>query len=265
MPAKDGFELQDQDIELLHYVFQLRLGTIDHLAALSGRSVRALWGRLHKLKERRYLSTVARLMQKQVYAIGSGAVPVLIEHGYALLDFSERRLRHHELSEIGIRHSLFVADIHARLLLATRNGSIALTDWHEGSALWDTTQAREGEPEIPIRPDAYFILKHTERPEGRNKVHVFLEADRSTMAHSRMATKIAGYLAYYEQGRHARKYPGMQAFLVATVTQTRSRARELQKDLHPLIPHAAWRDAYLFIPFEDLTLASLLPKAAPPR
>ena len=44
-------------------------------------------------------------------------------------------------------------------------------------------------------------------------MHVFLEADRSTMAHSRMAAKIAGYLAYYEQGRHARKYPGMQAFI----------------------------------------------------
>jgi len=77
-----------------------------------------------------------------------------------------------------------------------------------------------------------------------------------------MATKIAGYVAYYEQERHMQKYPDMRAFLVATVTQTRERADELQKDLHPLIPHAASRDAYLFIPFEDLTLAALLPKAA---
>ena len=77
-----------------------------------------------------------------------------------------------------------------------------------------------------------------------------------------MAAKIAGYLAYYEQGRHARKYPGMQAFLVATVTQTRSRAEELRKALHPLIPRAASRQAYLFVSFEDLTLAALLPKAA---
>jgi hypothetical protein len=46
------------------------------------------------------------------------------------------------------------------------------------------------------------------------------------------------------------------------VTQTRERPAELRKDLHPLIPHAASRDAYLFIPFDDLTLASLLPKAA---
>ena len=82
------------------------------------------------------------------------------------------------------------------------------------------------------------------------------------MSHERMATKITGYVAYYEQELHMLKHPGMKAFLVATVTQTRERAQELRKDLHPLIPRAAWRDAYLFTPFEDLTLAALLPKAA---
>jgi hypothetical protein len=80
------------------------------------------------------------------------------------------------------------------------------------------------------------------------------------MSHERMAAKIEGYVAYYERRLHAKKYPGMHSFLVATVTETRSRAEKLRKDLHPLIPHA--RAAYLFIPFEDLTLASLLPKAA---
>jgi hypothetical protein len=262
MPAKNGFELQDGDIELLHSVYQLRIATIDHLAALSGRSVRALWGRLLKLKERRYLTSVARFMQKQVYAIGSAARPVLIEHGYAPQDFAARRIRHNELTEIGIRHSLFVADIHARMLLPTHTGPITLADWQEGSTLWDSVVTRRDNPPIPVRPDAYFILRQADRPEGKNKVHVFLEADRSTMSHERMATKIAGYLAYYEQGGYRQKYPGMRAFIVATVTQTRKRAHELRKDLHPLIPHAAARDAYLFIPFEDLVITSLLPKAS---
>ncbi len=261
MPAKSGFQLQDGDIELLHSVYQLRIATIDHLAALSGRSVRALWGRLHKLKERRYLTTVARFMQKQVYAIGSEAKPILVEHGYAPRDFAERRLRHNELTEIGIRHSLFVADIHSRMLLLTRTGSITLLHWQEGSALWDSVVPRKDEPANPIRPDAYFILSQANRPEGNNKFHMFLEADRSTMSHERMATKITGYLAYYEQDGHRQKYPGMRSFIVATVTKTRQRAEELRKDLHPLIPHAASRDAYLFIPFEDLTLGSLLPRA----
>jgi hypothetical protein len=82
------------------------------------------------------------------------------------------------------------------------------------------------------------------------------------MSHERMATKIAGYIAYYDQAGYRQKYNGMRSFIVATVTQTRERAEKLRKDLHPLIPHAASRDAYLFIPFEDLTLQSLLPKAA---
>src|SRR5438552_339020 len=224
MPAKNGFELQDRDIELLNYILQLRLATIDHLSALSGRSVRALWGRLLTLRERRYLVSVARFMQKQVYAIGSGGVPVLIEHGYAPRNLADKRLRYHELTDIGIRHSLFVADIHARMLLLTRSGPIALAHWQEGSALWDSVVPRRDDPTIPIRPDAYFVLKHTERPEGRNRFHVFLEVDRSTMSHERMAAKIAGYVAYYEQEHHTRKYPGMRAFLVATVTQTRRRA-----------------------------------------
>jgi hypothetical protein len=201
-------------------------------------------------------------MQKQVYAIGSKGVPVLIEHGYAPRDFAERRLRHHELTQIGIRHSLFVADIHTRMLLATRSGAIKLAHWQEGSALWDSVVPRRDDPAIPIRPDAYFILKQTDRPEGKNRFHVFLEADRSTMSHERMTAKTAGYLAYYEQGGYRQKYSGMRSFIVVTVTQTRQRAEELRKDLHPLIPHAASRDAYLFIPFEDLGLASLLPKAA---
>jgi len=262
MPAKNGFQLNDGDLELLNFVFQLRIAHIGHLATLSGRSEIALWRRLRKLRERRYLASVGRFMQKHAYGIGSEAKAVLIEHGYAEQDLREKRLRHNELTEIGIRHSLFVADIHTRLLMLTRTGPLRIAVWREGQALYDSVPVRKGETGVPVRPDAYFVLQHTAQPEGNDRFHFFLEADRSTMNHARMAAKISAYLAYYEQGRHARKYPGMPTFLVATVTQTRSRADELSKDLHPLIPHAAWRDAYLFISFDDITLASLLPKSA---
>ena len=185
----------------------------------------------------------------------------MVEHGYAPREFADKRLRHHELTDIGIRHSLVLADIHARLLLLTRVGAVKLTQWVEGPSLWDSVIPGDGESPIPVRPDAYFVLTHLDRPEGKNKFHFFLEADRSTMAHTRMAAKIAAYLAYYEQGLYKRKYPGMPGFLATTVTETRSRAEELRKDLYPLIPHPAWRNAYLFIPFEDLTLSALLPRA----
>jgi hypothetical protein len=264
MPAKTGFQLQKADIELIHCVYQLRLATIDHLSTLSGRSVRALWARLLKLKERRYLAVVERFQQKHIYAIGREALPVLIEQGYAPDELADRRLRHHELKELGIRHALFIADIHTQLLLLTRNNRMALDHWIEGPTLWDSVTPRSGTDAIPIRPDAYFILKHAELSGDKNISHIFLEADRSTMAHSRMASKIAGYLAYHEQQVYKQKYPGMRSFIVATVTTTRERADELRRDLLPLIPRSA-QSAYRFIPFEDLTPAAIMTKTAGPR
>lgn len=44
---------------------------------------------------------------------------MLIEQGHAPAVPKEERLRHHALTEIGIRHSLFIADIHTGILLLT--------------------------------------------------------------------------------------------------------------------------------------------------
>jgi hypothetical protein len=261
MPAKNGFTLTSDDMELLRWTHELRIVTIDHLAALSGRSEIALWRRLRKLRERHYLTSVARLFQKHVFAVGSEAVPALIEAGFAPQSLAEKRIRHYELKEIGLRHSVFVADIHLRLLLLTKAGPIKVAHWQEGPALWDSVVARAGEPALPVRPDAYFILHHTERPEGKNRLHLFLEADRSTMSHQRMEQKVRGYIAYHEQQRHARKYADMKSFRLATVTQTRGRAKELQSGLQHLIPTAPMQRAYRFIAFDDLTLDALLPPA----
>jgi len=63
----------------------------------------------------------------------------------------------------------------------------------------------------------------------------------------------------YEQGLHARKYSGMQAFTVATVTQTRPRVLELRKALYTMIPRAASRQAYPIVAFEDYMLSALCP------
>jgi hypothetical protein len=262
MPAKHGFELTDGDIELLHDVFMLRVATLDHLAALSGRSEIALWRRLRKLRERRYLTAAARLMQKNVYALGSEGVLAMIEQGYAPQTLAEKRIRHNELTELGLRHFVFTADIHLRLLLLAKPGPVKIADWQEGPALWDSASPSQAQPAIPVRPDAYFVLRHAERPEGRNRLHFFLEADRGTMAHQRMEQKLRGYIAYHGQQLHTRKYADMKSFHVITVTQTRGRAKELQDGLRHLIPTAPMQRAYRFIPFEDLTLEALLPTEA---
>ena len=42
MPAKDGFELQESDIELLRLAYELPIALVEHFVALTGRSEIAL-------------------------------------------------------------------------------------------------------------------------------------------------------------------------------------------------------------------------------
>jgi len=262
MPTKDGFQFNEGDLELVHHVHELRLAHIDHLAALTGRSHKALHRRLLKLEERRYLASITRRPQKHLYVVGSAGLPVLVETGFAPQEILSQWPRHSELKEIWLRHFLLTVDVHVRLILGTRNGSVRLIRWKEGPSLWDRVTVRgEGSGvSIPVRPDAFFTLRDAQRPEGKNTLYFFLEADRSTMSHTRIESKIKGYVHYFQQGLHIRKHPGMKVFQVLTVTETPQRAQSLTVAMNAIIPPPA-QSRYHFIPFEHLSLESLLPRS----
>ena len=253
MPATNGFQLFESDLPILQSVHELRLATIDHIGALVDRSYKRVAERLAKLEERKYLTRVARRPQKHAYAIGREGVPVLIEHGYAPRELAARRLRQNELKEFGIKHAIFIADIHVKVILLARARALTLSNWVEGPSLWDSVTTSD-KVVTPIRPDAWFTVDGS---AGRG--HFFLEADRGTMAHSRMREKVSGYAAYFHQRLHTKKYPGMELFRVATITETRGRAEGLRKEFEMMMP-AAWLVAYPVIAFEDLTLERLMPE-----
>lgn len=255
MPATTSFQLVPGDLSILQHAYELRVSTIDHLAALSDRSYKRTQERLAKLEERGYLKCIARRPNKHAYTIGREGVAVLIEHGYAPCELAEKRLRDHELKELGIKHTLFVAAIHVRLLQLTRERSLQLSKWLEGPMLWDTVTTSNN-VRIPIRPDALFTIAS---PAGRGRAHFFLEADRGTMAHSRMREKVLGFSAYFQQQRHVTKYPDMKTFRVSTITETRGRAAGLATEFRTMMP-PAWLAAYPVIAIEDLTLEALMPE-----
>ena len=255
MPATSGFQLFESDLPILQHVYELRLATIPLIAELVGRSYKRTAERLAKLEERDYLKCIARRPAKHVYAIGREGVAVLIEHGYAPREVADKRLRQHEMKELGIRHALFVAEIHAKLIRLTAARALALGRWVEGSSLFDQVITSDN-AKIPIRPDAWFTI---EGPE--DEAHLFLEADRGTMAHSKMREKVTGYAAYFQQQRHVQKYEGMKAFRVATVTETRGRAEDLAAEFRSMMP-AHWAAAYPVVAFEDLSLEVLVPELA---
>jgi hypothetical protein len=256
MPATSKFQLVPSDLALLGYTHELRLATIEQVAALCGRSYKRTQERLAKLEERGYLARLTRRPLRHIYGVGPEGVSLLIEHGYAPKELALKRLRYTELKELGIRHAVFVADVHVKVIQLVRARSFQLAKWVEGPSLWDSVTTSNN-VQIPIRPDALFTIARPAGEEGR--AHFFLEADRGTMAHSRMREKITGYAAYFHQQRHMKKFEGMKRFRVATITETRGRAQGLLNEFRSMM-RPEWLAAYPVLAFEDLTLEALMPE-----
>ena len=259
MPITTGFKLVEGDVDIVRFIHELRLATIDHVATLTSRSYKRTADRLAKLGSEGYLKYVAKRPHKLVYAIGRTGAVLLVEQGFAPRDLAERRLRDHELKDLGIKHALLVAEIHARVIMLTRGRPFALTRWTEGSSLWDRVTTANN-VDLPVRPDALFSLAWT---EGKGRAHFFLEADRGTMAHSRMREKVTAYAAYFQQQRHVKKYEGIKNFRVVTISESRGRAAALADEYRSMMP-AAWLAAYPVVAVEDLTLERLMPEIATP-
>ncbi len=153
-----------------------------------------------------------------------------------------------------IPHALLVASIHVKLLLLSRHGTTKLAHWQRDEPkLWDSVETSDGK--LPVRPDAYFALQNNELPAA-NLSHFFLEADVGTMSHTRITQKLKAYAAYHQQQRHVAKF-GIRYFHVAVVTQTKTRAKNLQEEIHSPMS-AAQRRAYHFISLDELSAEELL-------
>ncbi len=223
-----GFQLTARDIDLIRAVFEYRFLRTDHLSALVDRSYKKVHGRLFKLVQNRFLSRIEFRFQKHIYVIGRGGIDVLVEQGMASRELIDCRLRHQELKELFLRHQLLLVDLRCILELACRGTTMRLSAWREGKDLWDrvvTWQERE-RVELPVCPDAFIILEDSSRPEGRNRLNFFLEADCSTSTHKRFQQKLIAYRQYLKDGRHAEKY-GIKTFRVLTFTLTEQRAHGL--------------------------------------
>lgn len=246
MPALNGFQLTDSDLEILASVFEHRFVTIDHLIALANRPHKRLHRRLLKLIERSYLARIVLPTQKHIYTLGRAGVPVLVEKGDAPKEFIDVRLRHLELKELFLKHAMMIVDVHTALTIATREGPIRLVAWKEGQELFDHVSIREKGTvsRLPVRPDGFFTLEDATRPVGKNRVHFMLEADRSTTTHERFLKKVTAYWHYFRQGLHTKKY-GINTFRVVTIALTDARATNLCAASEAVIPNQA-RKFYLY-------------------
>lgn len=247
-----GFALIAGDIEILGLVFDHRFLRRHQLSALTRRHPKRLHRRLSKLEDRGYLTTVRLPQQKYIYGLGRAGIQVLVEQGRSEIELLDGRLRTHELTDLFLKHEMMVVDIHVRLTLAS-NGAVRLAAWREGRELYDSVMAVDpkGSNRLPVRPDAFFTLLDSRRPEGANRANYMLEADRSTTSQARFQEKLRAYWAYIEQGRHEKKF-GIKRFRVLTVTLTEARAKNLSALAASVLPERA-RKYFFFVPLDRFT------------
>jgi hypothetical protein len=232
-------KLQDSDRELLRYCHELRFATIDHLVALTGRLRQSLNVRILQLAAEKYLYriTFPNPNQKHIYTIGTAGFQYLAHQGIVLIEDVPERFRANELKPLFLNHTLFVSDIHATLLLASRSSHLELSDWQEGKGIYDdVTFFEDGRKvRLPVCPDGFFTLRNTNRPEPTNRLSFALEADRSTTTRRTFDDKLRAYCNYLEQKKQEGKF-NVRWFRVVTVTLTQARADSLRMLARESVP-----------------------------
>lgn len=232
--GKPPLVLQERDTEIVRLVADYRFLTSEQIQVLVDGSDQAILRRLQKLFHGGYLDRPRSQKQngngKMVYALaqkGADLIARLDGDGKpATIDWSEKnrqvRLRY-------LEHALMVSRFRTALALGTRlRPDVAVESWQQGNDIRDSVIAEDehGPERIPVAPDAYMVLRLVNEPEGRNRIHVVLEADRGTMTTKRFLTKVRGYWHYRQSGRQEERF-GIKNFLVLTVTLTDERAANL--------------------------------------
>jgi hypothetical protein len=201
---------QDRDFSLLRGLFESRIMTAAHVAALyfDGRR-EAAKKRLQKLK-------TAGLVSERKRRVNEPSILFLTRKGFTLL--SDENLlagyprlsaaafeKRADVSPLTIRHELEVMDVKASFYAALKNSatfSIAeFSTWpllHQFRATRSSTEA-----EVLVKPDGFIRIHEKEKDGGVSEHTFFLEVDRSTETQATLVTRAGCYLDYYKSGGFA--------------------------------------------------------------
>jgi hypothetical protein len=220
--------LQARDVEIIKLVAQHRVIASDDLQLLISGSDQSVLRRLQKLFHNGYLdrprSQRLRGNAPMVYALGQKGA-VILAHENPPIDWSEKN---RQVGPLFLEHALMISRFQTTLRFAlAAQGKAVIDRWLPDGLVRDSVKVEhDGEFErFPIAPDALFTLRLVDEREGRNRIHVFLEADRGTMTTKRFLTKMHGYWHFWRSGQQQRY--DVENFLVVTVTRTAERATSL--------------------------------------
>jgi hypothetical protein len=203
--ASPKIELQERDAEILRGLFDSRLMTLAHAAALhfDGRQ-EAAKKRIQKLK-------AAGLIGERKRKVYEPSVLFLTREGFSLLtdrgllsdapqmtwSSLQKRL---QVSDLTLRHELEVMDAKASLATALRHTTafqrLEFSTW---PVLFQFAASPTPGVEFIVKPDGFVRIEEHDDDE-RFEHTFFIEVDRSTETLDTLVQKALGYLDYYQRG-----------------------------------------------------------------
>lgn len=114
-----------------------------------------------------------------------------------------------QLGATHLEDALQISRFQATLRFALQTkGNAIIQRWIADGAVRDTVSVDHETTieRIPITPDAVFTLRLLGEPEGCNRIHVFLDADRGTMTTKRFIVKMRGYWHYWRSGQQEERF-----------------------------------------------------------
>jgi hypothetical protein len=196
--------IQGRDVELLRTVFDYRLiSTPQVLSLFEDESRDGIYRRLQKLFHHGYLDRVGSNPNAPL-------VYSLARRGAEVLQVPVRK----NVGDRYVAHQLMIGDVRVALSLAAYAHQFEV-DW------------RAIDPRANVRPDGFFTMYFPKLPEGRNRAHFLVEADRSTMPRERVMAKFVAYRSWSATGRHTETL-GIRTFRILAVTRSEERLESLR-------------------------------------
>jgi hypothetical protein len=208
--TSDAVHFQDRDFALLRGLFESRIMTTAHIAALYFDGKReAAKKRLQKLKATGLISErKRRVNDPSVLFLTRKGFSLLAEHGQleglpklSAVTFEKRA----DVSTLTIRHELEVMDVKAAFYSALKKSeTFNIAEFSTWPLLHQFRAVRPGhQAEVLVKPDGFIRIHEKEKDGGVSEHTFFLEVDRSTETQTTLLNRAGCYLDYYKSGGFA--------------------------------------------------------------
>lgn len=248
--------LQERDLALLRSLFESRVMTAAHAAALhfDGKA-EAAKKRLQTLKAAGLVGERPRRAASEpaVLVLGAKGLSLLRDHGvlaeYPALG-SGPLARRSGASDLTIRHELDVMDVKAAVCSALRGSpTLSIAEFCTWPKLLEFETVSFGGTATVVRPDGFLRVHEREADDGLYEHAFFVEVDRSTETLDTLAAKAAGYLDFYRSGGFAercgaprsafREYPFRVLMVFKTAERRNNMAERLLRGDPPILTQVA--------------------------